>query len=516
MRCKTCDYPLWQLTDRRCPECGTPFVPSEYEFILNSVRFCCPHCEQEYYGTGEKGHLVPRTFACVKCARVIDMDQMVLLPTEGVTERQTQVTVVPWVERRERNWFTAFFVTMGMAIGNPNRTIDAVPEGSSGGRAIGYMAIHVASQVVFSGIPFFFGIILMGAMAASGAGSGIGFFAAFALAMIGAPIVVIAWAGLAHLMLRMTGGTAAGFPRTLHAFCYSAGNNFLSAIPCLGFYLCPLGLIWWSIAAGFMLSRGQKVSKGRAALVTAVPIVLLVAMFIGGIVLMAMTLSARSSAAMAAATARVSTPTVWVSDAHAGSGMSGRLKAIADQGETYPAHGAELLLDRRCGPGEFILLGSRSTTSGCTVAGMSIAQLSYGSGSVARAYRTRLRADPSVDSPAHRAGDWVFTYQGILPVETDVELWLAIGWPDPALNPSDPATVIIVRPQGMYHQVDAADFDAALAKQNQLRATHSLPPLPHPRTVLATTRAPVAVPSTSGTPVDPSQPVPDDAPDPAP
>ena len=114
MRCKSCDYPLWQLTDRLCPECGTPFLPSEHEFILNSVRFCCPHCEQPYYGTGEKGHLVPRTFACVKCAKFIDMDQMVLLPTEGVTERQTQVTVVPWVERRDRGWFAAFFVTLGL------------------------------------------------------------------------------------------------------------------------------------------------------------------------------------------------------------------------------------------------------------------------------------------------------------------------------------------------------------------------------------------------------------------
>lgn len=27
MRCKRCDYPLWNLRDRKCPECGKPFAP---------------------------------------------------------------------------------------------------------------------------------------------------------------------------------------------------------------------------------------------------------------------------------------------------------------------------------------------------------------------------------------------------------------------------------------------------------------------------------------------------------
>ena len=86
MRCKTCDYPLWQIRDRKCPECGSAFRPSDFEFTLNSVRFCCPHCEQAYYGTGANGHISPRTFACVSCAKVIDMDEMVLLPAEGVKD----------------------------------------------------------------------------------------------------------------------------------------------------------------------------------------------------------------------------------------------------------------------------------------------------------------------------------------------------------------------------------------------------------------------------------------------
>ena len=59
MHCRNCEYALWNLTTRECPECGTAFRPSEYEFVPQSVRFCCPHCDHPYYGTGEKGHIEP-------------------------------------------------------------------------------------------------------------------------------------------------------------------------------------------------------------------------------------------------------------------------------------------------------------------------------------------------------------------------------------------------------------------------------------------------------------------------
>src|SRR5437870_10981399 len=108
MHCKTCDYPLWNLKARQCPECGTPFLPSQFNFVINSVRFCCPHCDQTYYGTGERGHLVPSSFVCVNCARPIAMDEMVLRPAEGVSEQQTQTDRMPWLERAQRGWIKAW------------------------------------------------------------------------------------------------------------------------------------------------------------------------------------------------------------------------------------------------------------------------------------------------------------------------------------------------------------------------------------------------------------------------
>jgi hypothetical protein len=116
VHCRNCDYPLWNLTTGICPECGVVFAPSEFEFVPNSVRFCCPHCQQTYYGTGAKGHLVPRAFDCVKCGTTIHMDRMVLLPAEGVAEARTKPDANPWLERKDRGFFKAWIATVGKSL----------------------------------------------------------------------------------------------------------------------------------------------------------------------------------------------------------------------------------------------------------------------------------------------------------------------------------------------------------------------------------------------------------------
>ena len=92
MRCQTCDYSLWNLTRRDCPECGKAFVPSDFEFEPNAVQYCCPHCEQVYYGDGPGGHLRPIEFDCVQCGQHVHMDQMVLRPAGGFGDDNSVVT----------------------------------------------------------------------------------------------------------------------------------------------------------------------------------------------------------------------------------------------------------------------------------------------------------------------------------------------------------------------------------------------------------------------------------------
>jgi len=479
MRCKTCDYPLWQLTARQCPECGTPFKPSDYEFTLNSVRFCCPHCNQAYYGTGDKGQLVPRTLACVNCARTIDMDEMVLLPTEGVTERQTEVTNISWANRRNRGRFASFFITMGTAMGNPHRAIDSVPESSSAGLAIAYMALHVIPQILFGGGVFFIWTFAMVASVGSrGGGPAAGIIAVAIASVLCAPLLAIVWTAVVHGLLRLTGPTAHGFKRTLHATCYSAGNNFICAIPCLGFYFCWAGALWWTISSAFMIARAQQVRAWRVWIACGIPLIVAVGLPIGGIVAAIFGVQSRVSSVMASMPGM---PSAHANNAAAGQRVSSVLISAT------PAHPAELLLDHRLQPEELLLPGDASDTRSCSVQNTPLTQLGYTfSTGQQRPLRARIQGDPSLSGPACRVGDFVFTYAGMATPPPDKGLWLAIGWPDPSLNQGDPTEVVLVQPQGRSTVIGVADFDDRLAAQNELRAKFGLPATPHPRNVLAT------------------------------
>src|SRR5690606_13268834 len=52
MHCRECDYALWNLTEARCPECGSPFDVGDYVFERGTVAFACPLCGHEHDGMG--------------------------------------------------------------------------------------------------------------------------------------------------------------------------------------------------------------------------------------------------------------------------------------------------------------------------------------------------------------------------------------------------------------------------------------------------------------------------------
>ncbi|UCC32568.1 MAG: YIP1 family protein [Phycisphaerales bacterium] len=284
MRCRKCDYRLWNLPSRACPECGTPFLPSEYQFVVNSVQFCCPHCDEPYYGTGRKGHLVPMAFDCASCGQGIHMDEMVLLPTAGIEEERTQVDRVPWLDRKQRGFIAGWLSTVGMALVQPHRLMRAVPEAGSTGQAWGFAMLTNTLALVVSVSPFLVLPIAVAFVAggrggarpvATVAGSvmGIGFVL---LVVAGLAFVSIAvWGAVTHGLLRATGETAGTMKRTYQAICYASGANIFTALPCVGIYC---GWIWWLISAVLMVKVGQQVQGWRAALaVLTLPAVLIFA-----------------------------------------------------------------------------------------------------------------------------------------------------------------------------------------------------------------------------------------------
>src|SRR6188508_3155005 len=163
MRCKNCDYPLWNLPARKCPECGTDFKPSDFHFVPNSVRFLCPHCEQCYYGTTPEGHLIPRTFSCVTCGQRIDMDEMLLFPAEGVQEQHTAADVMPWLQRKQMGWFKGWIRTIGMAMVAPHKLVRAIPlEGGLGESVFFLLITHVLVAVTGACVPLLLMAMLTG------------------------------------------------------------------------------------------------------------------------------------------------------------------------------------------------------------------------------------------------------------------------------------------------------------------------------------------------------------------
>lgn len=270
MRCKQCGYRLWNLPSRICPECGSGFLPSDFEFIVNSIQFCCPHCDSVYYGTSDEGHLVPIEFDCAGCQRQVHMDEMILLPTAGVEESRTKVDEVPWLERGERGFFRAWFATIGMALAQPARLMRALPDTRAAGKAW-WFAILTNTPSLVLGVGLVIVVpVLLGLSAGGGRAVASTLLAAVpALAItvavaVGFTLVGIALWGLAtHGLLRMTGPTHGPLGRTYEALCYSTGANVGTSIPCLGFYI---GWIWWLVSAVIMVKVAQQVKGWRAAL----------------------------------------------------------------------------------------------------------------------------------------------------------------------------------------------------------------------------------------------------------
>lgn len=474
MRCKNCNYRLWNLVSRQCPECGTEFLPHEFEFVLNSVQFCCPYCQKAYYGTGDKGHLEPIEFDCVSCKRPIHMDQMVILPTEGVEEDQTKIGHMPWLERSEIGTVRAWFRSVGMAMTRPGRLIEMVPVDGSTGKAWWFAIVTQTLLVVTSfGVGSLFMLAVMSSVGSFGGGPPRGtlFFFGFA-PMAGALLVLwlsaIALGGLVtHGLLRLTGKTSAGIGRTYQAIGFSSGANAISLIPCLGQYF---GWIWWLVSAVVMVKVGQKVHGGRAALaVLTLPGLAILTM----IVFMFSTMS----------TMRVRSGG-FTSSMHAGAEtqlvLDALLNSTTQNSGRWPGHAIELVNDGSLSSYDLATTASSTTTQGVPLGAGTLEQFD-----VLRAGRKGAAVQAAVNALppgiiAHRLGDFVFTYHGMDLSKVDGQCWVVVMTPDPDSNRQSARWQLIVagRADGTTMRIQRPRWSTRLTEQNVLRMQNGLPRLP--------------------------------------
>lgn len=469
MQCKTCEYPLWNLKARECPECGSAFRPSEFEFTLNSVRFCCPHCGQDYYGTGDKGHLVPASFACVSCFKPVTMDECVLLPTAGVAEEQTRADDMPWLERSKRGIPSAWFATIGRSMVAPSRLMKGIPVSAPSGIIFGSatLAVFLALAV----LPFF---VLIGGIGVGVAGSTTqkaanilgsmagGFGVALLSVIVGGFLLLAITTLCAHGVLRITGAVPHPLRRTCQALTYSAGANALLAIPCLSVYFGWLFVIWWLVAAIIMLRIAQNVSAWRATLAV---LMLPGLIFLGGVVTITIAVASGTNnftitppvpPALPAAPAKPTGDAAW--------SMALAIRGHAEtNGGQWPLNPA-VLADSGMIDAEAFFPISRPSRNNNQVT---------------------LPQPPSLNDAVYavRVGDFVFTYYHLNLASGMPSLWTSVLHPPQPYPPGWDRTVQVTTLDGLAKGIPAADFPAALATQNILRQAEGLPPLPHPDTI---------------------------------
>jgi len=472
VRCQRCEYPLWGIRDRVCPECGSAFAPSDYEFKPGAVRFSCPACGQGYYGTGPKGHLEPATFACVSCGAPCDMDEMTLAPASGVAEDATEPINQknPWEERRGVRVFAAWFKTVAMALFWPRRLMRATSRTGRVGTAVWFAA---ATPVAFA-LPTM-AIVLLMAAGTGMAGVVVAVMVwAFGLAT-GTALAVLVWGLVAHgLMSLGWGGPRFGAGRSIKAVSYATGAGAITAVPMIGPYLSPIGWVWTAISAVMMLKEAQRVPWWRAAIAGLLPPVIAVGG--GAAVVYWMVAAAVNGSVQMPGPPGAGTQTQ-------AQRVTGALVTAMRSGSP-PGHALTLVADGALSPVDLVVSGSATTPGGVLVAGSDLASI----GRLAwpdqqKAARAAAAALPA-GVVAHRLADYVFTHHGVDasdPAQGDV--WVVIASPDPDANGLPQTLPTFVWAGSATGAVTFEIIGGAgdgLQRQNALRRSLGLPEIPEP------------------------------------
>lgn len=475
MQCRNCGYRLWNLPSRKCPECGIEFKPSEFKFAPNSVRFCCPHCEQTYYGTDPNGHLVPQAFACASCGQSIHMDDMILLPAEDVEEESTVGLEMPWLQKDRIGFWRRWFRTVGWALVRPQQLMRLTPAAGDETSAWIFALFTSFLIVLVATLP----IYVLGFIAAVSAGpvgwvAGIGpCCGVLVIGPIVTAIVLLLWGAITHGLLRLSGPTEHPMERTCQAICYSSGANIVTAIPCMGFYV---GWIWWLVGAVLMVKEGQRVGGWRAAIATLVPPLTVIGALLGTMIWAVA--SGISSGAFS-----FPKPTAESTSAETQVIAEALVDYAARESGAGPGHAIELVMADDLTVDDFESADTYSTTDAVLVT-LNISLEDFRglpSESEKSAAQKAIDALPK-GVIAHRLGDFVFTYHGVDFENADPSLWVVVWSPDPDLNlPLNPQDWVAVGlADGTARAMTVNMLLPALSPQNKVRAAQGLPPLKNP------------------------------------
>jgi hypothetical protein len=470
MRCRTCDYQLWNLATRRCPECGTPFEPSDFAFAPRSVVFCCPHCQHEHIGDGPDGRPVESALNCAGCGQPINVDDMILRPAPGFTEEQTHPELLPWLQRDRHGFWRAWLQTVRLAMFHPAEMMKLTPPSSSFWSAVSFFLINQA--IVALPISFFVtGMLLwwadaFGRFARGGMDMSMVLAVSYFLGTIAAALSIA-------ILARVIGkhpkdDSDLQRSRTLQAVLYSGGTSLILAIPLVGLVI---GIPWWFFSTVAAMRAAHPSNTGRAVYGVLAGVAIVVTPLIISFAL----------------------PT-----SSCGRSLSGlkyehvyeMFRVLRDYSDDHngenPPHASALINDGRIiRPGIFLDPRTNTKANDLVIDGRTI-RVSSTQPHYILVSEDDERAQAQPGTVAHRFGDSVFCYHGINLQDLDRShgLWILVSSPDPDANPTLPSkSAFVAFAGGRVERIKADRFADALAEQNALRVERGFAPLPDPSTI---------------------------------
>lgn len=281
MRCRKCDYELWNMKPGACPECGRQWRFEEFRFRPLLAQFLCPHCDHTYGGTDTQGLPTPRAFICAQCSNPVDLDQMRALPAPNTDGSNAMDDVHPWSEIERLGKWRAFWRTVVQSMFSPTLVGKTLPERSSLRSALIFSLLCGTLAIVSCFGPIVFMLGFARAQFSSGLVYVLIFLASTIGVMVGSAIcgqiLFLLWGSCAHGILRMSGGVQRPLRDSLSATLFCTGPFLISALPCCGIYLVPVSLIWMAVAMIHAFASLQRVSGLRASIAVLAPVIALLA-----------------------------------------------------------------------------------------------------------------------------------------------------------------------------------------------------------------------------------------------
>ena len=279
MRCRGCNYELWNLPPGDCPECGKAWRFEDFHFRREFVQFICPHCDCAYPGEYIASLALPYAFTCTGCQSAIELGQMCARPADGIDGSQAMQQDFVWSDRRRVGRWRAFWRVIGYSLGTPSRIGNTMTQkrGLRGALWFSFLCLFFASfnWLVFISAGILIPIYIIGQR------NSVFTIVLIALAfflglMLALQLFLVVWGLITHALIRMTGRTRRPLGHTLSATQYCAGTFIICAIPICGFYFSLISFMWMAVAMVSALAALHKISRWRTAFAVLAPPVVMI------------------------------------------------------------------------------------------------------------------------------------------------------------------------------------------------------------------------------------------------